>query len=229
MRNVHARRARKSSSHEVGPLARRPIVHEETWRGQEAGEDVLDSARARRTASGVGSRAAPKTSRLEGWRARALWRLEEEPGVAGVRLERDEFEPDETPLNERQRGEDRLCVQQAVALENEHSGVTVGAEVGFTDETGLVEAPERAGLVFEVRREIVSGEAGSFDFEREDLHGWTVRRWLGKRSLGSLASCCERRRGASAGSAVRAARSVALEPRLLSAHLVTYCGLLDRF
>jgi hypothetical protein len=78
-------------------------------------------------------------------------------------------------------------VQEALALENEDGGVTVGAEVGFTDEACLVEVPESAGFVLEVRRESSRGEAGSFDFECEDLHDWTVRRRLARRGLTYLA------------------------------------------
>ena len=129
--------------------------------------------------------------RIAGWSA--LRRRNEEPGIARVRLERDEFETDEAPLNERQGGKDRLCAQEALALENEDGGVPVGAEVGFTDDAGLVEVPECAGFVLEVRRESGWREAGRFDFECEDLHGWLGS--AATRNLTSLALSRERRVG----------------------------------
>ena len=97
--------------------------------------------------------------------------MKEEPGIARVRLEWDELESYEAPLNERQRGKGCFCMQEALGLQNEDGGVTVRTKVGFTDDAGLVEAPECAGLVLQVRGEGRRGEAGSFDFECEDLHG----------------------------------------------------------
>jgi len=103
------------------------------------------------------------------WRSRKV-KLREQPRKTIVRSERDELESDQTGFNQGQGSDQGTGLLQTGALEHEHRGVQVGAEVAFPHHPFLLEGPDMSRFGFQVGGASAGVQTFAFNFKGEDFH-----------------------------------------------------------
>jgi len=96
--------------------------------------------------------------------------LHKKAGKAGIRNQWNDIEVDKALLYKRKRRYQLLSLGKALAFQDEDYSTLVSAKIYFTDEPLLLEFPDVAGFIFQMRFKIRCGCVRIFNFESYEFH-----------------------------------------------------------